>query len=72
VVSCWRGRSEIVHLVGVGPIEDGSTEVGYGVAECAELQVEDGDDPVVGAEHGVVEAVVSVDEARCLLFGDRL
>ena len=68
----WASRRAAACVVGaVGPIDHEQAEVGHGVAERADLPVEDGPHRAVGAEDGVVEPVVAVDDGGRPLLGDR-
>ena len=56
--------------VGIGPVDHQQPEVGQGVAQGADLPVEDGPHRPVVRQHHVVHAVVPVHHRRPLLFGD--
>ena len=57
--------------VGVGPVDHQQPEVGQGVAERADLPVEDGPHRAVVGQDDVVQAVVAVHDRRALLLRDR-
>ena len=65
------GMTEHRHgIAGVGPIDHQEPEVGQGVAQRAQLPVEDGPHLAVVVEHDVVHAVVAVHDRRALLRWD--
>ena len=58
-------------VAGIGPVHHQQPDVGERVAEGADLPVEHGPHRAVGAEDGVVEPVVAVDDGRPDLRRDR-
>jgi len=63
----FPGRANII---GSGPIDHQQAEIGQGIAQGADLPVEDGGHGAIIGDHAVVEAVVAVNQTSWALIGN--